>query len=299
MADDAAPEDSENLPASEPASSEPGGQPEYYIRNPDNEEARGPFNFNKLSSLAEAGQITAETVFYHEASEAWVHMDGIPGMRERLFPERQKLKLRKDDAPVAAPPSGKKKKPEEAPRRKKTAEDHLPAVKIDDMLAAAEGRTEDTKHLRKREENAQKAGALSLPGVGIIMALMAFTMIYPEFSTLREAVAEQEWGTILARPFLVVGLVDLVLAIFLFLSVTEIYPFLRFRAMLNLGFWGYLFWAGGDPVLLGAVVLGSIGLFTATLTLNLYVMIGSLAVGILGTGYMAYQAFTGVLGRFL
>src|SRR5207244_4961940 len=45
---------------------------ELYIRNATETEARGPFNVQQVADLAEAGQVTAETLIYDPASEQWV-----------------------------------------------------------------------------------------------------------------------------------------------------------------------------------------------------------------------------------
>lgn len=36
---------------------------EFYIRNESENEARGPFNLDQVTSLTEAGQVTAETLY--------------------------------------------------------------------------------------------------------------------------------------------------------------------------------------------------------------------------------------------
>ena len=41
---------------------------EFYIRNASETEARGPFNLEQMVSLAEAGQVTADTLYYEAAS---------------------------------------------------------------------------------------------------------------------------------------------------------------------------------------------------------------------------------------
>ena len=45
--------------------------PEIYIRNPTDTEARGPFTAQQAADLAEAGQITPETLTYDATTEQW------------------------------------------------------------------------------------------------------------------------------------------------------------------------------------------------------------------------------------
>jgi len=44
---------------------------EIYIRSESETEARGPFNLEQLVSLADTGQVTAETLFYDANTEQW------------------------------------------------------------------------------------------------------------------------------------------------------------------------------------------------------------------------------------
>ena len=103
---------------------------EFYIRNESETEARGPFNQEQLSSLADTGQLTDETLVYNEASEDWVVIGTNLELTALLFPEKKKLQIR---AQVE----------EETADRAKT--DSRPPITVDEMLAAAEWRTADTK----------------------------------------------------------------------------------------------------------------------------------------------------------
>ena len=47
---------------------------EYYIRTPEQDESRGPFDASKLRTLAEAGQVTENTLYYDEDKEEWIPM---------------------------------------------------------------------------------------------------------------------------------------------------------------------------------------------------------------------------------
>ena len=42
---------------------------EYYIRTPEQDESRGPFTVSKLNTLAEAGQVKENTLYYDEDKE--------------------------------------------------------------------------------------------------------------------------------------------------------------------------------------------------------------------------------------
>ena len=59
---------------------------EYYIRKPDQETARGPYNIEKLQSLAEAGQVDTETLYYDENLETWAAIASNEELRHEIFP---------------------------------------------------------------------------------------------------------------------------------------------------------------------------------------------------------------------
>ena len=100
-------------------------------------------------------------------------------------------------------------------------------------------------------------------------------------------------------PFLVLGAVDLLIALFLLLSVTDIYPLARARAAFGVGLGAYLGWSMQMPWLLAAWVLGSFGLFLGTLSQRLTLMILSIVIGIGGHAYIAYLALMGGFCRLL
>ncbi|MEM1222527.1 MAG: hypothetical protein AAGH40_07160 [Verrucomicrobiota bacterium] len=254
---------------------------DYYIRTPDHEESRGPFNISKLLTLGEAGQINENTLYYDEDKEEWMPFALNEELKAQVFPERKKLELKISE-----------KEKEEAPKDATKAEQERPKIEVDDMLAAAEGTTEDTKHLKKQEESFQKAASIASSGIGLMMLFSAVALLMPHFEIVDAAIEQEAYSTVLNYPFVVVGLFDLVMAIFLFLAVTEIYPLLRTRGMLTLGFGLYVGWALDDLALLGASAAGGIGIFLATVARTYSTMLSAILLGIGGNGYLAYFALT-------
>ncbi len=294
---------------------------EYYIRTPDAEEARGPFTVDQLQSLAEAKKIDRETLCYNEETELWTELGHYEGLSDKVFPEKKKLSLKvKNDSPDDKPKRRKKddtkplgsgdalseeeqeaaaaamEETEEEPEG--DGEEDLPEHSVEEMLAAAEGETEGTEHLKRREERQGAAAAMSLPGLGIIMLLSAVSMIFPYYPAIQTAL-EEEVYTQLLSPLLIFGGLDLIVGIFLLLGVSEIYPIVRFRVAIGLGFWTYVFWAGGDPQLMYLAIAGHISVFICTMTLNIFFMMAGLALGILTFGSLAFLSVSGALSAFL
>ena len=79
---------------------------EYFVRNPDSENARGPFTMDKLVSLADAGQFTRDSLIYDEEDEKWKAIRDNSALCAQMFPEKKKLTLRRrDTAPATAKPA--------------------------------------------------------------------------------------------------------------------------------------------------------------------------------------------------
>ena len=70
-------------------------------------------------------------------------------LRRQIFPEKKKL--------------GLKAKTDEDMNLLNAEEDEIPAVTVDEMLAAAEGDTDETRHVKDKVRLQEKAAAMSLP----------------------------------------------------------------------------------------------------------------------------------------
>jgi hypothetical protein len=258
---------------------------DYYIRTPDREESRGPFEASQLLTLAEAGQITENTLHYDENKEEWTPIGLNQQLKAEVFPENEKLSLKINS-------------PEEASTQAENDSAEQGGIKVTDMLAAAERDSEETRHLKQKEESFHKAAALSTSSLGLMMMLSAVALLAPHFSAINEAITAGEVSTIFNYPFMVVGFFDFIMAAMLFLAVTEVYPLLRGRAMLTLGFGIYVGWALGDPIILIASAAAGVGIFYATIAQSLSTMLVAVALGIGGNAALAYLAIIGHFAGF-
>ncbi len=249
---------------------------EYYIRAPGSEEARGPFDEEKMTSLADAGQITLTTEFFDEPKNAWVPVGDSAEMKALLFPERKRLGLKKDRSDVQM-----LNKPEEA---------NAPAVTVTQMLAAAEGESKETSHLKDRLRREEKSAALALPVLGVMMVLSGLTNTVPYYQLLSDVFLKYKWELLFQQPFAVVGLADFFLALCLFLNV-PIFPIVRFRAMIGMGYFCFVYWSLGNPMGLIAAVCAGLGLLVCSVTNNLFLMLFFALCGVGGMGTLAYFAW--------
>ncbi len=244
---------------------------EFYIRNATDTEARGPFSFEQLASLAENGQVTRDTLYYDATTEQWVGVSDNPELTTSLFPEKKNLRVR----------------PKENVRSLNAAAEDDRPITVQDMLAAADGRTEDT---RDRVDPAIAAGRAAMIGqyaALVILLISAAAFALPSIDVLTSL----DFAGMLANPLTFVAILDLVLALLIGLQVVACYPVVRFRAMLVLGFIGFITYMEGDMRLLAGAAASSIGLYICTVTTSIVGAIIGAVAGIGGSVFLALQLF--------
>jgi hypothetical protein len=245
---------------------------EFYIRNVSDTDARGPYNFEQLSSLADNGQVTADTLYYEAATEQWTAISGNQRLMTQLFPEKKRLKVKAKEKVQALNVSSSSAAP----------------IEVGDMLAAAEGRTSDTKDKADPAIALARAAKLGMYSCTITLLISAAALLAPSLPVI----AAGQYDKLLLQPFAILGAIDLLLFLLLMLGTVSVYPFVRFRAALGAGFLGFIYFNQGDPATALATVLGSLGLYFSTVFTNLAGVILAVGLGVAGMGYFAYAILT-------
>ena len=240
---------------------------EYYIREASENEARGPFHMEQLVSLAETGQLTADTLWYDPALEDWAAIGSNDDLKAQLFPEKRKLRMKVKEA---------------IPQVKK--EDALAPITVEDMLAGAEGRTAETKD--KVDPAIMQAHAARIGRWSAVSCLILAAA--GEVLPGADAIAAMDVNKIMGQPLLFLGALDLFTATMLGLGVVSFYPFVRFRAALGLGLFGFMFFAQGSATPLLAETGAAVGLYLATVWVDMLPVLVVSAVGVLGAAGTAY-----------
>lgn len=240
---------------------------EFYIRNETDTEARGPFTLEQLTSLIDSGQLTPATLYYDTNKEEWTAVETNAELKAALFPEKKKLAMRQRHNP---PPAA-------------SETEHRPAITVDDMLAAAEGRTADTKDKQDPIEAMARAAGIGRWAAIVSLILAAAGEVLPS----TDVITAFDAAKLLSHPFVILGGVDLLLAVVLALGVVAVYPLVRFRAALGLGFAGFIFWTHGQFGLLLALLAGCVGLYLCTafvryLTVTIAAVLGLGGFALLG-----------------
>ena len=241
---------------------------ELYIRNATETEARGPFNVQQVSDLAEAGQVTADTLIYDANAEQWVAISANPELMRSIFPEKKKLNLKAKEIKTL-----------------NKQDDTAKPITVHDMLEAAEGRTDDTKGKSDPEIAMARAAKVGMIGAIATLVVAAAAETLPG----TEALMSMDPEKLIKQPLVLLGAVDLALAVLLGLGMSTIYPFIRFRAALGLGIMGFMFYAQGLTMPLAAVALGSAGLYFCTVFVSLVPVVIAVIAGVGGMGYLAFQ----------
>jgi hypothetical protein len=241
---------------------------EFYIRKADETDAQGPYTLEQLTSLAETGHVTAATLYYDAMGEKWIAIGDNAELKGLVFPEKKKLTLRK---------------PEEKPRPA-GAEAAAPGTDVAEFLKAAEGQTEETKSLVAASEMADRCAKIGTWGCILMLVFAAAGEVMPSLDVLTHFSVTK----LIANPLVILGLLDILLALVLALGVVSVYPFIRFRAMLGLGFLGFVFYGQGQTLPLLAAIAGSLGLYLSTVFLRYAPLAFSLVLGLGGMGVLSF-----------
>jgi hypothetical protein len=92
----------------------------------------------------------------------------------------------------------------------------------------------------------------------------------------------------MGQPLAFLGALDLFVAIMLGLGVDSFYPVVRFRAAAGLGFFGFVFFAQGMALPMLAALAGSVGLYFATVWVDMLPVVIASALGLVGSAGAAY-----------
>jgi hypothetical protein len=241
---------------------------EIYIRSESETEARGPFNLEQLVSLADTGQVTAETLYYDATTEQWSALGSNEELMNEILPQRKKLKIKTKTKLTLLNEEG----------------DSSPPITVDEMLAAAEGRTAETAGRQDPAIAMARAAAIGRWAVILMLLLSAFGELLPA----QDAVMSMDPMRLLPYPMVFLGAIDLVLATLLGLGVISLYPMVRFRAALGLGFVGFIFWTQGQVTPLFYLAGGSCGLYLSTIFVTYMPVFCAGALGLAGLGAVAW-----------
>jgi hypothetical protein len=199
--------------------------------------------------------------------EDWAAIGATDELRNALFPEKRKLRMKAREA---------------LPQVRQT--DALAPITVQDMLAGAEGRTKETKDKVDPLIAQASAARIGMWSCIVCLVLAAAGEILPA----ADSIAALDLGKILGQPLVFLGAADLFMATMLGLGVVTFYPFVRFRAALGLGLFGFLFFAQGSTIPVLTVLMGSAGLYFETIFVDMLPVVVASGIGLAGMAGSSY-----------
>ncbi len=245
---------------------------EYYVRGINDPEARGPFTLEQLSSLVESGQVNAETYYYDTTSEQWLTLGSNESLKTVLWPEKKKLGFKQKEFQAVT----------------QEVSDSTPPITVEQFLAAAEGKTDETRGRKDRSIALMSAAIWGTRGAAFVLLASAVALALPSI----DAIIALDWAKVMERPIIIMGVADAVLGVLLLLGLIGLYPLVRFRAVFGLGFLGFLFWSQGNVTGVIALAAGSAGLYFCTIFLSYIPLAVAVVAGIAGMAALATMSIS-------
>ncbi|MDR1788803.1 MAG: DUF4339 domain-containing protein [Opitutaceae bacterium] len=152
------------------------GTREFYIRNTDEDEARGPFTFETLSAMIAGGSVAPDTLYFDGATENWTPLSACPEAAP-LFPAPPRQ-------PADAPPKLRLKTKSNVPSVNETADAQSRGISIRELLAAPGA--EAAKNAPPRAPLRLSAAVIALTAAALAGARPGLPTAAPAAQLLRE-----------------------------------------------------------------------------------------------------------------
>jgi hypothetical protein len=152
------------------------------------------------------------------------------------------------------------------------------------MLAAAEGKTKETAGKGDPKAAFELVAGWGRRVLTLIMGVSMCSMLLTHI----EPIYALDWKTIIATPTILLGAFDLFLVITLLLGATSVYPLVRFRALLGLGFLGLMHYLAGETQYFVPLIAASVGMYFTTAAVNWLLLVVAGGLGLLGAGFYAF-----------
>jgi len=254
----------------------------YTICKPGTTKTEGPYTIEELAVLMHNGMVNEDTLYYDQVRESWIAIKDNEYLMTVLFEDEKNLELRARSGKTMLPFMINKEGGK--------------IINVSDLLAAAEGMSAETKYITSKRKSKDFTAGLMLPALALMMFLSALVLLIPYFSEVRSLIEFQSFQPLLDNPLILLGGFDLLMMLLLALALTEVFPLIRLRASLGVGFCLYYFFVTQTPGLLAAYTLGYLALFICTVCLNPFVLIPSIIVGLIAFGSLLFKVIMPLLG---
>lgn len=252
----------------------------YLVRSPQSENADGPFSLEQLRDLADSGVLTIHSLYNHDGMDGFEPFSENTALWDEIKPAvKASLKLKPKS--TLKPSSAKTMQSAEAPTAEsaKTARKTQPekeeaapspyeeSADVSQMLAAAEGNTSQTKHVKKLKKSIHRAATLILPCLVLGLMMSVATIVQPYWEVIFGMFKTGNYSLsfLLENWIILFAIADLLLLIGIGLGQTGLFPLLRLRCAIGLGFFFFLFYSRQEWLAVGAMSLLQAAMIFATL----------------------------------
>jgi len=234
-------------------------QHEYYIRQPDDAEARGPFTLAQLASLVDTGGVDTRTLYFEAGSEQWIPVAGS-GELGILLRGARKRKVAQTFLSVQGEDS-----------RENSGAD------------GGAGRDAGTGRNACATLATRFARVFLFAGAAILLWLA----VPVAFGAMRQGSVSY---AIVSLSLFLLGVVDVFLGAFAAVLMRRFAWVIRLRAALGTGFWGALFWLVGLAPIFGLalVVVFSVCLWLTTVLASRRTLLINAIAGLAALAGFAY-----------
>jgi hypothetical protein len=144
---------------------------------------------------------------------------------------------------------------------------------------------EDTKLRASREIKDAHKATFSLYAIIAMLVISAAAEILPGV----DVITSLSLSRLIEQPLIILGGLDLLLALFIYLGAVEIYPLIRVRAACGVGIFGLMFFLQAHYGLMLAAIAGSTGLYLTTVLVQPKRAQLSYVTGLIGLGCVAWH----------
>jgi len=263
---------------------------EYYVKAPETENEDGPFTLDQLKELVESGLLTPASLVRASTEAEFLTLSENPALWDAIKPvPKPALKLRSrstssDGNPDSSPANAAENATSEKTQQKSTPAAKAPAKKqtsppspyeeskdITRMLSAAEGKTEQTRHIQRLKKSRARAVGLLLPSLVFTLLMSVAIIVQPSWQAIFEMFKSGNYSLeiLTGNWLLLFAIADLFLAIGIGLGQTGLFSLMRLRCGIGIGFFLFLFYSRQEWAAAGAITAMQLGLIGATLCIRL------------------------------
>jgi len=270
----------------------------YFVKSNETDEKEGPFKLNQLKELVESEYLSKQSLFQSEEMEEFRSFADETILWNKIKPQ-EKVALKMRNAAMTTTPGEKDGgKPKEGLKKKKQTEPPKPSPMdesgdINRMLAAAEGKTDETKHIQRLRKSRDRAVGLLIPGLVFSFFISISVIVQPYWKPIYEMIMA---GGLTVDYFidnwiLIFAIVDLLLVIGIGLGQTALFPLMRLRCGIGIGFFLFLFYSRGEWLAAAAMTALQSGMIFSTLCTRFSTTLFFVVTGLTGGGTMIWLAW--------